>query len=60
MTNPNDEVTTMRDDDVCECGHERRLHDGAGCFADPETCECERQPGLLPGEPDQITPGGDA
>jgi hypothetical protein len=44
--------------DLCDCGHIREDHDGAGCFADPETCQCERQPGMFDGESDDITKSG--
>jgi gamma-glutamylcyclotransferase (GGCT)/AIG2-like uncharacterized protein YtfP len=42
-------------EDVCECGHSREEHDGAGCFADPEKCQCTKQPGMFDGEKDEIS-----
>ena len=41
--------------DECTCGHKRCDHDGAGCFHDPETCTCEKQPGMFSGERDEIS-----
>jgi hypothetical protein len=44
--------------DICECGHRRDEHDGAGCAADPDERDCTRAPGTFAGEPDQISGAG--
>lgn len=45
----------LRSQNMCGCGHTREYHDGIGCFADPEKCSCDRQPGMFSGEKDEIT-----